>query len=131
LTIVNKLKKLFLELHGKEVKPNSITWKDIGPRIGTTGQAAKAIWKRYRNRQKTSLKKSPKIIVLDIETTPNKAFTWKIWQENINPVNGQLIQDWMVLSYAIKDLFEDNKRGEVLTPQEVRKKDDSRLLKLL
>jgi hypothetical protein len=46
----------------------------------------------------------PKIITLDIETSPIQAFTWGIWQQNIGL--SQIIKDWSILSYCAKTLGE-------------------------
>ena len=132
MTIVNKLKKLFLELHGKEVKPNSITWKDIGPRIGTTGQAAKAIWKRYRNRQKSKIiPKGAKILIFDIETAPLKGHFWRLWKQNISPSQLLGTGNYYVISWAAKWLYQDEVLSNVLTTEEILAEDDSRVVKNL
>lgn len=44
----------------------------------------------------------PKIITLDIETSPIQAYTWGIWQQNIGL--NQIIKDWSILSYCAKTL---------------------------
>jgi predicted RNA-binding Zn-ribbon protein involved in translation (DUF1610 family) len=47
---------------------------------------------------------APKIITLDIETSPIQAFTWGIWQQNIGL--SQIIKDWSILSFSAKTLGE-------------------------
>ena len=129
-----------------------LTWKEIATEVDASWTAVETFVRRNKNLfekevfankvevfmkdvdeflEKKVSSKIPKILILDIETTPNKAFTWKIWQENINPVNGQLIQDWMILSYAVKDMFDDRCRGAILSPKEIQEEDDSRLLQML
>ena len=44
--------------------------------------------------------KSPKILVIDIETSPSEAWVWKIWEENVGL--DQIRCDWTILSYGAK-----------------------------
>ena len=41
-----------------------------------------------------------KILYVDIETTPTKAYVWGLWKQNI-PIN-MIEDDWFVLSWAAK-----------------------------
>lgn len=53
---------------------------------------------------------NPKIITLDIETSPILAYTWDIWQVNIGL--DQILEDWKILSYCAKTLGEPEVRYE-------------------
>lgn len=58
--------------------------------------------------------KTPRILVLDIETAPVLANVWRLWKENIN-IN-QIVQDWYVLAWAAKwygeeEVFYCDQRG--------------------
>lgn len=44
----------------------------------------------------------PKILFLDIETTPIAGYVWSIWEQNVGL--NQIIKEWSVLSYAGKFL---------------------------
>lgn len=70
-----------------------------------------------------------KILILDIETSPMKAWIWKRWKENI--FLDQTLQEWFILSWSAKWLGDKNTFGYVLHPDEVASEDDSRILKLL
>lgn len=48
---------------------------------------------------------SAKVLILDIETAPNKAFIWRMWKENIGI--GQLVSEWYMLSFCAKWLGQD------------------------
>lgn len=50
----------------------------------------------------------PKIITLDIETSPIIAYTWGLWKQNIGL--DQIIRDWSVLSYSAKTLGDPDVR---------------------
>lgn len=47
-----------------------------------------------------------KILVIDIETRPNLAYVWDVWNQNIHPK--QLIDEKEVISFAAKWLHEDS-----------------------
>lgn len=67
----------------------------------------------------------PKVLLLDIETTPMIATVWGTWKQRID--HEQVQQDWFMLSYSAKWLFEAEMFSSVLTPAEVLAKDDKRI----
>ena len=74
--------------------------------------------------------KLPKVFLFDIETTPMKVFVWGLFgNKYINHQN--VIQDWNILSWAGKWLFDDELFGAVLTPDEARSGDDRRITEAL
>lgn len=73
--------------------------------------------------------KLPKILVLDIETSPMKAYVWKRWKENISL--DQTISEWFCLSWSASWLDSDYMMSNVLTKEEVLKEDDSRIIESL
>jgi hypothetical protein len=80
---------------------------------------------RYQRRKRFWDTKQPKVLLLDIETTPMQVHTWGTWKQRIG--HEQIINDWFMLSYAAKWLFESKIYSSVLTPQEAVAKDDSRI----
>lgn len=86
-------------------------------------KARKILNNKYKEKNKA------KILILDIETSPMKAWVWNRWKENI--YLEQTIQEWFMLSWSAKWLNEDNTFGYVLTPYEVANEDDFRILKEL
>lgn len=73
--------------------------------------------------------KLPKILVLDIETSPIKAWIWRLWKENI-PI-GQIDSDWFCLCWSAKWLFKSEVYSDWLTPEEALKEDDKRIMTTL
>lgn len=57
--------------------------------------------KQKKNKSETA----PRVLLLDVETKPIRAFVWDIW--NINVGLNQIEEDWSILSYAAKWLNED------------------------
>lgn len=76
--------------------------------------------------QQEVVPKEVKVLILDIETSPMKAWVWRRWRENI--YLDQTIQEWFMLSWSGKWLGEDKAFGYVLTPEEVKWEDDYRIL---
>jgi DNA polymerase III epsilon subunit-like protein len=70
-----------------------------------------------------------KILVLDIETAPKKAYVWGAWKQNISA--NQLISDWYMLSWSAKWFGDDNIYGEVLTGKEALDENDERIMETL
>ena len=80
---------------------------------------------RYQRRKRFWDTKQPKVLLIDIETTPMQVHTWGTWKQRIG--HEQVINDWFMLSYSAKWLFDATLHSSVLTPKEVLAKDDSRI----
>lgn len=70
-------------------------------------------------------KQSPKILVFDIENSYVTSATWGINKQYIN--RGQILEDWFMLSYAAKWLYDETVFSGVLTPKEAVKRSDKRI----
>lgn len=74
--------------------------------------------------------KSPaKILIVDIETAPNKGYVWGFWQQNM--YLDQVISTWFMLTWSAKWLGEPDVMSDKLTPKEVSKEKDKRIVKSL
>lgn len=71
----------------------------------------------------------PKILLLDIETSPNVSWNWSFWKQDIR--YQQLIYPWILISWVAKWLYAPENMGDVLTRREAIKHDDSRISKSL
>ena len=103
-------------------------WDDLAERnFYQNGERLRSAFRRERSRrQEDSPKKSINfnshdVVIFDIETLPLKAYAWSTWKTNISP--NQLIDDWVMLSWAAKDFFGDEVRSDVLTPKEAKNRD--------
>ena len=70
-----------------------------------------------------------KIGVCDIETLPMKVYQWSPYSDYASPT--QVIQDWCLLSWSFKWLFDTEVMGDVLTPEEAKNYNDRRISKSL
>ena len=135
------LLKLFLEKGWKQ-KPDGLTWDQIGQLLDTSGESVRAAWKRYRFDKAVEtvvtttsaistpkFKSDAKVLIFDLETSPNLSWTWRTWKENIN--YNQILQEWFILTFSAKWLWEDKIISARLTADEVKNEDDSRIVKLL
>jgi len=68
-----------------------------------------------------------KILLFDIETTPMQVWVWSLFgNKYIQPNN--VIEDWNVLSWSAKWLYDSNVMSDIQTPWEAENRDDGRVL---
>lgn len=84
---------------------------------------------RYARKKRFFETKQPKVLLVDIETTPLQVHCWGTWKQRIG--HEQVINDWFMLSYSCKWLFDSKMCGSVLTSEEAVRKDDSRIAREL
>jgi uncharacterized protein YprB with RNaseH-like and TPR domain len=108
-------------------------WDDLATASGyDNSEALRSAFRRERERRndknlvKTFDSDKHRVVIFDIETMPLKGYVWDVWKQNILP--SQLIDDWVILSWAAKDLMRGEVRGDVLTPKEALKRDDERIV---
>lgn len=75
---------------------------------------------------KEQISTSARVLILDIETAPIRAFVWGIWNQNVSL--NQIQSDWFCLTWSAKWLFEDKVFSAKLTPKEVSVQDDKRII---
>jgi hypothetical protein len=71
-------------------------------------------------------KKIPKILILDIETAPIKAYVWGIWKQDVRL--DAIISDWFILSWSAKWLYDARVMSDRLSGEEALKENDKRLV---
>jgi len=76
----------------------------------------------------------PKILILDIETTPMGVWTWSLGKQYVGHhaimknKNGAMM-DWHLLSWSAKWLYDSEVISDVLTPREAKARNDKRIMK--
>lgn len=75
----------------------------------------------------TKQKRDVKVLFWDIETLPTVSFHWDFWNINI-PVSSHTIELGFMLSHAWSWGIDGEIHSSILTPDEVVRKDDSRLV---
>ena len=70
-------------------------------------------------------KRLPKILILDLEMAPMRAYVWRRWKENITL--DQTITDSFILCWSAKWLYDNNVYSDFLSPEEIANEDDSRI----
>lgn len=83
--------------------------------------------RRARNLLKTDndIYTVPKILVLDIETAPNRAYVWGKWKQNVN----NFISQWFMLTWSAKWLNDEKVYSDRVNSKEAKSEDDLRILK--
>jgi hypothetical protein len=73
--------------------------------------------------------KMPKLFIMDIENSPSMAAVWGMWKQNINLA--AIKEEWYLISWSGKYLFDTEMYSDVLTPEEAKKGDDKRVMESL
>lgn len=71
--------------------------------------------------------KTPKILLLDIETAPAESYIWSLWNENLS--YDFVTRDWFMLTWAAKWLFDNETMSDKLTSSEAVRENDKRIVK--
>lgn len=84
-----------------------------------------------KTRKQIKFRKLPKILILDIETSPLKAYIWQksVWNSNVK--EDQVLSEWFMLCWSAKWLFDDAIHSDRLTGKEAKREDDGRIVKSL
>ena len=75
----------------------------------------------------------PKILMLDIETTPIAVWVWSVGKQYVQPNfimkdSNDKPMDWHVLSWSAKWLYDDEILSDVLTSKEAIERNDKRII---
>jgi len=106
----------------------------------SSAEAARSSFRRERRKrglkrengiveQKKIVKKSPKILIFDIETSFIQAAVWSLGKQYVN--KRQILKDWFCFSYSAKWLYDDAVMSGVLTPEEAKNGNDKRIMEEL
>jgi len=68
----------------------------------------------------------PKILLVDIETSPMMVLVWGLFKQHI-PVQN-VVKEWSILSWAAKWLFEPDVMGEHVSPEDAALRQDKSIL---
>jgi len=85
-------------------------------------------WLQHCKAKKLSNGKA-KILLFDIETNFMKNATWGLWKQNIHI--GQILEDWSMICWSAKWLFEDEIFNGCVTPEESLMRNDYNATKKL
>jgi DNA-directed RNA polymerase subunit RPC12/RpoP len=121
----------------ENAKPNERIWtNELAIQYGypsseamrSSFRRAKAIFgkekKVYESKNNNS---NARILCFDIESSLINAFVWGIWEQNVNIES--IVQDWHLLSWSAKWLFDSEIMSDSLTSEEAKNHDDSRVCK--
>lgn len=101
----------------------ALTNRQIAEAIGCTRRLVRMI----RNTPEAYLKRMPKILIFDIETSPMEVYVWGLYKQQIGIQ--QVIKDWSLLSWSAKWLFDDKIMSQRVTGAQAKARDDSSIVK--
>lgn len=133
LTLAKKIHKENPEIHKtiEQIRKNYILKYrgHGGERDRKYAKTPKPITNDTRNYRpfKDEINTGAKILIIDIETAPIRAKVWDIWNQNVSLE--QIDNDWFILTWSAKWLFEKKVYSARLTSKEAIKQDDKRILK--
>lgn len=105
-------------------KNSKLSNKEIARITGASKRHVRRVLNPIREKPK-----SPRILLVDIETAPLVCYTWGLFKQRISP--DKVIADWSILSWAAKELFSSDIMSAVVTPREaIERKDGSIIRKL-
>ena len=83
------------------------------------------LWAKDNVRNGNCVKRLPRVLILDLEMAPMRAYVWRRWKENISLE--QTISDNFILCWSAKWLYDNNIYSAFLTPSEIANEDDTRI----
>jgi len=111
-------------------------WDELAEKHNySTSEQIRSAFRREREKRQENFPQkavnidSHDVVIFDIETLPLKVYSWDTWKTNI--YSNQLIEDWVILSWAAKDFMREEVRSDVLTSKEAKKRDDKRIVESL
>ena len=81
---------------------------------------------RYKRQDRHDSTYIPKILLLDIETTPCEGWFWNTGKQYVT--HEQIKKPWNVLSWGAKWLFSCEMMSDILTPKEAKEGNDKRVV---
>ena len=95
-------------------------------------EALRSAFRRYKrkisvNQSEELPKTSAKILLFDVETSPILTLVWSLWDNFIS--TDAIVEDWHLVSWSARWLFDDTLLSDVLTPNEALAHDDKRIAK--
>lgn len=125
MTISKAVKQAFQ----KKLKGEPVSWVRLGNEAGVHPERIRGKTRRLLKKHRNLTKSDVKVLVFDIETSPLVSYLWNRWQKFIP--DQQVIEDWFVISWAAKWLFEEEVMSDVVTPEEALNRDDYRVTRSL
>lgn len=127
----NSVKLLMNRLNAEPediVAAKKLIRKEIGKTSGELRKEAAERRKQSVEYYRKSLKQQ-RILLLDIETTPIKAYVWDLWKQNI--AWDHTTSDWYIICWSAKWLDSPDVYSECITPMDALQETDANILQPL
>ena len=104
-----------IEFIKKSAETKDWTWEELAKRFNKkfktskTSNSLRHVYRSFKDIEPTDLEvvklRGPRILALDIETTPILGYVWRLWKQDVGL--NQIEKDWHVLSWCAKFVGED------------------------
>lgn len=105
-------------------KTGKYSWRQIAEKLGIAKSTVSDFLRKHET-QTAEPKTGPRILSLDIETSPLESYHWGLWQQNISL--NQINNEWTILSFCCKWLGDDEVHYYDVSKQK-DKRDDTDLV---
>jgi hypothetical protein len=96
------------------------------PMYTFTGEGIRGHWRALKKQLNIDSDKAPKVLLFDIETLPMHVYSWRLGEQRIS--YDKIIKDWCILSWAAKWLNGSEYFDALLTPEQVKCRNDKPIL---
>jgi len=117
---MNKTSKI-VELYNNN---KNFSNKEIANKLNVSKRHVRRVVNPMREKK---IDKMPKILLIDIETSPMEILTWGLYKQT--PSYDNITKGWAILSWAGKWLFDSEIMSQVVTPQEAIDRKEGSIIK--
>lgn len=106
--------------------------REISEIVGCSRRHARRIRSAIRSEVTSESKinhKAPKVLILDIETSPMEVLVWGLYKQR--PSDANVLKEWSILSWACKWLFDDEIMSRSVTAKEAIDREDGNIIRAL
>lgn len=125
--MIEELKALF-KRHGYSLSRNAYRQLPDKPVATSTIEKNFGSWSNMKDQLNCRQENlAPRILLLDIETSPMEVLVWGLFKQRIPPDN--VLKEWSILSWSAKWLFEPDVMSAVVKPEEAVNRTEGSILK--
>ena len=109
----------------------NMPWKKLAKKFKIRDKRGNISWQSavgtWSNHLRKTMKRTPKILIYDIEISLMELYGFGIWGQNFNVMNGSVQHDQFLLCWSAKWLHHSKIMSDCVTSQEALDKDDIRV----
>jgi len=98
----------------------------LGCNIRTVQHFGPGYSERQKEKQAAVDERLPRVLLLDVETSPMEVYAWRLFKQSISPA--QVIKDWSILTWSAKWFMEPDVLSARVSPNEAFNREDASVL---